>query len=189
LDPCTAVATLQIARDVRNDASVQLNSMLVNLPEDIVAKAKSIQNGESKAEDLDEATIKDFSMRMPTKLLELDLEEQCQSIATLQDIVRKQHAAREKLIYLLLKSRCQFGSKPAAKLYLELEATSVKLKQRKQLLVDALELEGMDAELDTTDFDKTLQALAPMAWYQPDDETKEETTSGDADSAKRQRVD
>ena len=61
---------MQIARDVRNDTPVQLNSMLSNLAEDIGATAQKIQNGEMKVEDLTKATIQDFSMRMPAKLLE-----------------------------------------------------------------------------------------------------------------------
>ena len=145
--------------------------------------AQKIETGDIKAEDLDAATIRDYSIRMPTALLKLDFEEQYQSIITLQDIIRKQRAAREKLIYLLLKSRCQFGSQEAAKQYMELEATSEKLKKRKRLLVDALELEGLDAELDTTDFEKSLQNLQPLTWYQS------EVSDADTSGMKRQRVD
>ena len=130
LDPCKAVATLQIARDVRNDTPVQLNSMLSGLPEDIAATAQKIQNGEMKVEDLTKATIQDFSMRMPAKLLELDLDEQYQTIKTFQDIIRQQQAAREQLIFLLLKSRCQFGSREAAKQFSDLQETSSILKKR-----------------------------------------------------------
>lgn len=165
LDPCKAVATLQIARDVRNDAPVELNSMISGLPDDVAETAQKLQIGEMKVEDLNKATVQDFSRRMPAKLLELDLDEQYQTIKTFQDIIRQQQAAREQLIYLLLKSRCQFGSQEAAKQFLDLQETSRILKKRKQLLTDALQLEGMDAELDTTDFEKSLEDLAPLAWY------------------------
>lgn len=174
------MATLQIARDVRNDTPVQLNSMLVNLPEDIVEKAKAIEKGEAMVEDLDKSTIRDYSIRVPSKLLELDLEEQYQTIRTFQEIIGKQQTAREQLIFLLIKSRCQFGSEEAAKLFFELKETSQQLKKRKQLLVDALELEGLDAEMDKTDFEESLKDLPPLTWYNPD---------GAETDAKRQRVD
>jgi len=180
LDPCRAVATLQIARDVRNDTPVQLNSMLSNLPEDIADMAKSIEEGQTSIDDLDKATIRDYSIRIPAKLLELDLDEQFQTMKTFQDIIRQQQAAREKLILLLIKSRCRFGSDEAAEQFLKLQKTSEQLKKRKQFLVDALELEGLDTELDTTDFEKSLEDLPPLTWYNPDSSVND---------AKRHRVD
>lgn len=182
MDPCKAVATLQIARDISNDASVQLSGLINSLPKDIMEKAESIEKGEMSVEDLDKATIRDFSIRMPTKLLEMSLDDQRQNIATLQDIIRKQKEAREQLIYLLLKSRCKFGADDAAKQFLDLAETSEKLKARKRLLKDALELEGLDTELDSSkkDLGKELEKLSPLTWYQPDGEE-----GGDS---KKQRV-
>lgn len=174
LEPCKAIATLQIARDLRNDAPVQLASLLDNLPADIQS---SIDNGQ----EIDEATIEDYSKRIPAKLLDLDMEEQIANIATFQDIVKRQRAARKTLIYLLLKSRCQFGSNQAAKEFLELPEVSEKLFKRKQLLTDALELEGIDTEdIDNSDVAtslESLKALPALSWYEPDDESENTSAS------------
>ena len=160
LEPCKAIATLQIARDLRNDAPVQLSSLLNNLPKDI-------QNSIDDDQELDEETIEDFSRRIPAKLLDLDMEEQMANIATFQDIVKRQQAARKTLIHLLLKSRCQFGSKQAAKEFFELPQVSQKLSKRKQLLTDALELEGIETEdIDTSENAPSLSALPELSWYQ-----------------------
>ena len=164
LEPCKAIATLQIARDLRSDSAVQLSSLLKNLPEDIQATYKSGNT------ELDEATIRDLSLRMPSKLLDLDLEEQCQTVKQYQAIAEKQQAAREHLIHLLVKSRCQFGSQDAAKEFLELAEIFQKLKERQSELTDALELEGMDNEIDNTDFEAAFKELPKFKWYQPDGE-------------------
>jgi hypothetical protein len=158
LEPCKAIATLQIARDLRNDAPVQLSSLLENLPEDIRNNLES--------EELSEEIIQEYSKRIPSKLLDLDMDEQLNNIATFQDIVTRQQKARKTLIYLLLKSRCQFGSNQAAEKFFELQKMSQKLNKRKQLLTDALELEGMDTEIDNTDLTETISNLPELSWYE-----------------------
>eukprot|EP00934_Nitzschia_sp_Nitz4_P001945 Nitzschia sp. Nitz4//scaffold55_size114948//35827//37150//NITZ4_003893-RA/size114948-processed-gene-0.38-mRNA-1//1//CDS//3329554506//1945//frame0 len=165
LDPCKAVATLQIARDVRNDTPVQLNGFLSKIPTEILEACKG-----KTEEEYDEAVVRDASMQIPSKLLELDLDEQLQTLQTFQDIVRQQQAARQKLIYLLLKSRCQFGASEAAKQYTDLKDVSARLKRRRQALGDALELEGLDNELDHTNYDEPLEELPPLSWYTGDSE-------------------
>lgn len=110
-------------------------------------------------------------------MLETDLDDQLQTIKTFQDIIRQQQAARQKLIYLLLKSRCQFGSQEAAEQFYQLKDISTKLRRKRQLLGDALELEGLDNELDHTDFEKPLQDLSPLSWYTPSNETNNEVLS------------
>jgi hypothetical protein len=190
LDPCKAIATLQIARDLRNDTSVQLSSYLVNLPADI-QEACVAANSNNNNDEFDAATIRDYSMRIPSKFLDLDLQEQVQTIQTFQELVKKQQAARQKLIYLLLKSRCQFGSQTAARNYFQLQETSQKLQRRKQLLSDALELEGLDAEIvlgdgstnNTNNFEKELDRLPPLSWYQPAEEEKEEEEDDNKEDA------
>lgn len=175
LGPCKTVATLQIGRDVRTNVPVELDSLLKNLPKDIQEKRFAPKD------DFDKAMINEFSFRMPAKLLDVKFDAQRQTIATLQDTIRRQKTAREELIRLLVKSRCQFGSNEAARQYYDLQATSEKLRKRKQLLGDALELEGLDSELDTTNHEDTLKGLKPLTWY-------EKSTEGSGSSAKRKRI-
>lgn len=165
MEPCKAIATLQIARDLRNDAPAQLSSLLDNLPADI------LENIENK--ELSEETIEDYSKRIPAKLLDFNMDEQLGNIATFHDILQRQQAARKTLIHLLQKSRCQFGSSEAAKSFFDLEGMSQKLKKRKQLLTDALELEGMDNEIDNSDITATIAKLPKMAWYQREEDDDE----------------
>jgi hypothetical protein len=122
----------------------------------------------------------------------MDWMEQIQTIQTFQDIIRRQQQARQKLIYLLIKSRCQFGSYEAAHLFNELQNTQTALQKKKQLLVDALELEGMDAvvmEDKAQDklLEETLSDLSPLSWYNPNDDVDVDVTSSSS-MAKRQKV-
>jgi hypothetical protein len=128
--------------------------------------------------ELSEPQIRDFSIRVPEQLLDMDLEEQLQNIHTLKDIVKRQREARQQLIFLLIKSRCQFGAEETAQSFLDLEETSKKLKERKNILTDAMALEGLDFEADTSDNRNELVDLAPLEWFKP----------GDTDSNKRQKT-
>ena len=202
LDPCKAVATLQIARDIRHDTPVLLHGLLSNLPKDIQDYVSALSQQQQQStnsdqstlplvppvEELEESTIQDYSCRIPTELLEMDWAEQIQTIQTFQDIIRRQRQARQKLIYLLIKSRCQLGSREAAQLFHQLDKTTMKgLKMKKQLLIDALELEGMDSvvledKAQEKLLDEALLDLSPLTWYDPNDD--QDATS----SAKRQKV-
>jgi hypothetical protein len=187
LDPCKAIATLQIARDLRNDTAVQLSSLLSTLPKDIheaCQKKKEDDNTKSaeEKEDLDEATIHDYSMRIPSKILDLDLDEQIQTIQTFRELIQQQQTARKQLIFLLLKSRCHFGSEPAAQAFVDLKDMSRQLIRRKQLLGDALELEGLDSEIDTNNYEGDLAELAPLTWFDKKKEIAEATAASTTES-------
>ena len=184
LDPCKAIATLQIARDLRNDSAVQLSSMLKGLPEDI----QKLYKGDEVPEELDAAMIRDCSIRMPSKLLDINLEDEIQTIQTFRDIVKKQKIARQQLIHLLIKSRCQFGSNDAAKEFFDLADKSKKLRQRQVILGDALELEGLDNEIVTTDYGKELDGLAKLGWYKPDEGENQDGEETAESAAKKARI-
>ena len=149
IDPCTAIATLQIARDLRNDTAVQLSSLLKALPEDIKALCEeadqeSKESGEPYELPADKA--RELSMRTSEKLLDMDLDEQLQNARTFLEIVGNQREARQRLIYLLIRSRCRFGANEAAEAFTNLEQTMKELQERKGTLLDAMALEGLDFE-------------------------------------------
>jgi hypothetical protein len=183
LDPCKAITSLQIARDVRTNSAVEICMALTNLPDDIQQSAESMASG--TLSQLDTASINDYSIRIPSTLLDLDIGEELVSLRVFQDIVQRQKMAREKLIYLLLKSRCQFGSTDAARDYNQMDTVVLKkLQKRKQMLSDALELEGLDTSQIADDKEEEMggknskgkkkkvtkekEELPPLAWYKPD---------------------
>jgi hypothetical protein len=178
LMPCKAIATLQIARDLRNDAAVQLSSLISSIPEDIKKACREAKEKKDIGEDdveLPPGLARDFSIRIHESLLDMDLEEQWQNVRTFQDIVERQREARKKLIFLLIQSRCQFGSNEAAEKFYSLQETTEMLKRRKDLLSDAMALEGLDFESsDAVDNGRELDDLDPLTWYdKPNDENVE----------------
>jgi hypothetical protein len=181
VEPCRAVMTLQIARDLRNDGAVQLSSMLSALPEDVRTEcAEATEAGDDYA-GLDADKARAFSLKTSEALLDMDLDEQMQNVRNFRDIVERQRKARKELIHLLIQSRCDFGANEAAAAFYQGDRAKEELKERKQILMDAMELEGLD--VDEEDKGQTAEVvveedLAPFTWY------KEE----DAMAAKRQRT-
>ena len=150
---------------------------MANLPEDIIETCKDLKSGQLK--ELDTAMTNEFSIRIPSVLIDMDINEESSNLNMYQDIVQRQQKAREKLIYLLLKSRCQFGSTEAARDFYEIDNVAENLKKRKEKLSDALELEGLDTSVIINDSTETTnknsqqqqqQELAPLAWYKPDND-------------------
>mmetsp|Transcript_3654 Transcript_3654/g.5593 ORF Transcript_3654/g.5593 Transcript_3654/m.5593 type:complete len:467 (+) Transcript_3654:86-1486(+) len=176
LEPCKAIATLQIARELRSDTALHYSSYFNTLSQDvqnICEEAKQQEEATGTAPEISEEEADALSLRISDDLLDLDLDEALQNVRTFREIVQKQSAAREQLIHLLIKSRCQFGSEEAAEAFYKLDDDAKLLEIRKGLLSDAMELEGLDFEEEqekkatkNTKGDK----LPPLSWYKPDSE-------------------
>ena len=173
MDPCRAIATLQIARDLSNDNAVQMSSLLQSMPEDI--RAFTAQLAETGGVmQLEEAQARDFSKRCSDQLIDADLMEALQNVRTLRDIVRKQSEARQQLLELLVASRCNFGAEQAAEAYYKIDSS--RLKRRAQILTDAMELEGLDITQEESTAAKAVknteeEELPPLAWYKPEEKS------------------
>jgi hypothetical protein len=164
LEPCKALATLQIARDLRADAAAQLTSILASVPEDVKKSYRGL-----KGDEITEEQVEILSVQLTDNLLDVDLDEALQNVETFRELVQKQHAARKHLVNLLLKSRCQFGSNEAAKAFFGLDEILNKLQRRKDLLSDAMDLEGLDfVEGDKTGENEASKILDPISWYDKD---------------------
>lgn len=138
--PSKAIETMQIARDLRNDAAVQLSSLLSNVSPEVYEACSS-------GEQVDLKTIPTLS----DEILDIDITDALENIRMYRDICVKLQKARQKCMSLLIESRCQFGSVEAAKEYYELDGRLEALKKQKGLLNDAMELEGLDFEDDDED--------------------------------------
>lgn len=160
---------------------------------------QDLKNG--KLKELDTAMTNDFSIRIPSILLDVDVNEETSNLNMFQDIVQRQEKAREKLIYLLLRSRCQFGSMEAARDFYEMDNVASNLKKRKEMLSDALELEGLDTSqiIDDSTTESSnknsqnkkkdeQQELVPLVWYKPDnDENTSEEIIGKTESVEKKK--
>ena len=138
-DPCKAISTMQITRDLRNDTSHNLSALLSSIPTGVLEACKaSIE----KKEDIDVQKIP----TIPDDVLDLDIAAALANVKVHREVVKKQREHRQKCIELLIKSRCQFGSVEAASLFYDLEGVRETLKKRKAQILDAMELEGLDFE-------------------------------------------
>lgn len=167
MEPCKAIASLQIARDLRNDAAVQLSSRLSAIPEEIKAFCRDVEENGSTPEISEEQAIK-FAAMLGDDILDTDMDEALENVKTFMSIVEQQQQARKQLIHLLIQSRCQFGSDEAAETFYSVDGILETLKERKQLLSDAMDLEGLDFDEDSANAnDGAEAALEPLTWYTP----------------------
>jgi hypothetical protein len=177
VEPSRQIASLQIARDVRNDAAIQLWSRLSALPEDI----RKVYSEVAEGVELSQEQARDFANRMDSALINADLDEHLQSIRLLRDIVQRQRRARAELWRMLVRSRCEFGSNKAAEAFLKADRSKEELLERKQILTDAMELEGLDVAAESKPKEPAHNVdLSPLTWYRPE--------GGDDPEAKRQRT-
>lgn len=142
LEPCKAIGTMQITRDLRNDFSHSLSSALSLVPKDVyIACEKAIENGDNSGETIDLT-----GLVVPDDILDYNINDAISNIRMHREIIQKQKECRQTVIELLLKSRCEFGSKDDAELFYTLDEISSTLQQRLGQVKDAMELEGLDFE-------------------------------------------
>ena len=190
LGSCRSLATMQISRDVRSDAAVRISTALSTLSPDVEEACRNAiadAEGDASKAKVDLASIPTIS----DDVLDLNVGDAIKNVQQYRELIVKQMEARKALIDLLIKSRCKFGSMEAAEAFYAIGEKERKLKKRRMLLQDAMELEGLDVveddegkKDDGTEADLTGTGegkLAPLAWYE-----KERTAAegGDDDSTK-----
>mmetsp|Transcript_22029 Transcript_22029/g.32543 ORF Transcript_22029/g.32543 Transcript_22029/m.32543 type:complete len:435 (-) Transcript_22029:8-1312(-) len=172
LEPCKAVATLQITRDLRSESSVQMKSWFQSIPSDIRESMKLRYEKEKKIGDevlpaLGEEKVERYSLGLSSEILDLDVDEALENVRSFRDVVQKLKAARKKLIHLLIKSRCDFGSNQAAEAFYDGSGLQEKLGKRRELLLDAMDLEGLEPPEKKQD--ENVKELDGFSWFNSDE--------------------
>lgn len=190
---------MQISRDVRNDTAVRISTALSTLSPDVEeACRKAIADADG---DVSNATVDlDSIPTISDDVLDLNVDDAIKNVQQYREIIIKQREARKTLIDMLIKSRCKFGSMEAAEAVYAIGEKEEKLKKRRMLLQDAMELEGLDVvDDDEGKDDDEMEAdltgagegkLAPLIWYEKE---KAAADGGDGHSteepeAKKARV-
>lgn len=190
---------MQISRDLRNDAAVRISTALSTLSPDVeeaCRKALDDADGDVSKAKVDLDSIPAIS----DDVLDLNVDDAVKNVQQYKEIVVKQREARKALIDMLIKSRCKFGSMEAAEAFYAIDEKEEKLKKRRLLLQDAMELEGLDVlEDEEGKEDDNMEAadltgaeegvLAPLTWYEKEKAaTGGGTTDADEPEAKKSRV-
>lgn len=175
LEPCKAVATLQITRDLRSESTVQMKSWFQSIPNDIREDMKARYEKETQINDgvlpaLDDSKVEHYSLGLSREILDLDVEEALENVRSFREIVQKLKSARKRLIHLLIKSRCNFGSNQAAEAFYEVNVQQEKLQKRRELLIDAMDLEGL--EPPKQEENENERELEGFTWFNPDEPAK-----------------
>lgn len=171
VDSCNQVANLQIARDIRKDSAIQLNSLFTSLPEDVRRSCAEAAETEGDFTLPSDDTARDYGVRVNQTLIDMDMKEQLVNLFQLRKLIEQQREARQSALKLLVQSRCKFGSEDAAAAFCSADRGKEELSKRRQILLDALELEGFGLEDDdTNEHQKGNEEveLEPLSWYKGD---------------------
>ena len=178
LDACRKIASIQITRDLGSDAAMNLSSVLSSIPLEVEEACNTILtqqlNGQDKTTPITDLLSMESLSSLPDEVLDLDINYVRRSLQTYKEAIRQQRTARVQLLQMLLQSRCSFGSMDAARAFcggddsdVSMDTILEQLKKRKETLVDAMALEGLDVEED--DEEKKLAReevdLIPIAWF------------------------
>lgn len=198
LASCRSLATMQISRDLRSDTAVGISTALSTLSPDVEAacrKALEDAGGDKSKVSIDLDAMPSIS----DDVLDINIDDAIKTVQQYREIILKQREARKALIDQIIKSRCKFGSMEAAEAFYGIGAKEEKLKKRRDLLQDAMELEGLDVleEEETMGDDKDADLkgdgasadLPPLTWYQKEKEGAAGVGDGDDEpQAKKARV-
>ncbi len=180
---------MQITRDLRNDSSYNLSSLLSKVPSAVMDACKvakgAKEDDNNTTTDTTTTALKDAKSKVPITtipddVLDLDIGAALANVKLHREIIQKQKEYRKQCIELLIKSRCEFGSTEAAELFYSLKGIGETLKKRKALILDAMELEGLDFEAlgDEDDENQDDKDLGEFSWL-----SKEQ-----AENVKKQRT-
>ena len=178
LEACKVIASIQITRDLGSDVAMNLSSALSSIPLEVEKACNVIltqqQNGRDETTPITDLVSVENLSNLPDEVLDLDIKYARQSLQTYREAIRQQRMARLQCLHLLLQSRCSFGSVEAAHAfcggnvgYVSMNAVLERLKKRKEILVDAMALEGLDVEEDEEEkkLEKEEEELKPLSWF------------------------
>jgi hypothetical protein len=178
LDACKVIASIQITRDLGSDAAMNLSTALSNIPSEVEEACNAIlsqqQNGQGNITPITELLSTDSLSNLPDEVLDLDINYVRHSLQSYKEAIRQQRMARLQLLQLLLQSRCSFGSMDAASAFcggnnsdVNMDAVLEKLNKRKEALVDAMALEGLDVEEDEEEkkMEREEVEVIPLSWF------------------------
>jgi hypothetical protein len=178
LEACKAIASIQITRDLGSDAAMNLSSALSGIPLEVEKACNVImtqqKNGQEETTPISDLVSVENLSSIPDELLDLNIKYARQSLHAYKEAIRQQRMARLQCLHLLLQSRCSFGSVEAARAFcggdagvVGMDSVLKKLRKRKEILVDAMALEGLDVEEDQEEkkLEKEEEELKPLSWF------------------------
>ncbi len=182
LDACKVIASLQITRDLGSDAAMNVASALSSIPLEVVEACNTILaqqlNGQDKITPIADLLSTESLLNLPDEVLDIDINYARNSLQMYKEAVRKQRTARMQLLQLLLQSRCSFGSVDAARTFYggdkgDINVILEQLKKRKETLVDAMALEGLDVEEDEEAKKLAREEFLTISWFPGEDNDTE----------------
>merc|ERR1711933_113552 len=101
---------------------------------------------------------------IPDDVLDLDIKESLSEVNQLRSSITQQQQARQKCLDMIFQSKSRFGSTEAAETFYEIKQKLQLLDKNKGVLYDAMELEGLDVEVDDRKKEEDDEILEDFDW-------------------------
>jgi hypothetical protein len=167
MESVKAMATMQITRDLRNDNSHTLSTLLNKVPTDVFQRCKELlQEQANKEESVSSTLSQDIISMIPDDVLDLDIDTCLNNVRLHRDIILKQKQLRQECTTLLIQSRCEFGSHDAAvAYYTSVDDLIKRIESVQEKISDAAELEGLDFENNVSEEQEKVHKLKDFDWF------------------------
>jgi len=152
---CKSITQYQIPREIQMESATRYSNLISTIPNDIMeyASNKLSSNNTPHSNPLDDVLNKpkniiqpDLSLLQNNDILDISLPDSIQEVTTLSKTITMQYEDRMSLLENLCACRCQFGAKEAAKEYFNAMGILKEIQKKKEVLEDAMELEGVDVD-------------------------------------------
>jgi len=161
-EPCKSITMLQIPREIQMDSATRLHDQLQSLPKKVEEYAQ-----QKRLKPFDDAISSDKQPDLtiiPDDVLDLDITESLSEVNQLRSSITQQQQARQKCLDMIFQSKLRFGSSEAAETFYEIKQKLQLLDKNKGLLYDAMELEGLDMEVDDKKKEEEDEILEDFDW-------------------------
>ena len=166
VESAKAIATMQITRDLQNDNSHTLSTILNKVPVNVFQRCKELLLLQEQDNDESSLSKENIISMIPDDVLDLDISTSLNNVRLHRDIILKQKQLRQDCTTLLIQSRCNFGSHDAAAAYYtSLDDLIKKVERVQEKISDAAELEGLDFEDNVTEEQEEVNKLKDFDWF------------------------
>jgi hypothetical protein len=170
VESAKAIATMQITRDLQNDNSHTLSTILNKVPMNVFQRCKELLLLQEQANDKSSLSKENIISMIPDDVLDLDISTSLNNVRLHRDIILKQKQLRQDCTTLLIQSRCNFGSHDAAAAYYtSIDDLIKRVESVQDRISDAAELEGLDFEDNVTEEQEEVNKLKDFDWFSKSD--------------------
>jgi len=146
-DSCKSITQYQIPREIQMESAMKYSQLLQIIPQHIMDYAATKLLSSSKDEDHDDKPdLSILSDNSYDDVLDMSLKDAITEVTTLKKSMQIQYNDRHTILQNLYACKCKFDANKIANEYYNVNEMLNLLSKKKDILEDAMELEGVDVD-------------------------------------------